>query len=61
MADKSKVTIITYFSPEMVEWMDRFVYNKKMEGDRSYSRNKLINEAVKLFRDSVKLSEENQE
>jgi len=51
MADKA--TIITYFEPDMVEWMDRYVLQKKLEGDRTYSRNKLINEAVKLFRDFV--------
>lgn len=49
----NKISVFTYFDPEMVEWMDRYVLKRKQSGDRQYSRNRLINEAVRRMKEEV--------
>lgn len=50
-----KIRTAVYFEKKDLDWMDRYVLEKKLE-DRTYSRNRFIEEAIreKADREGIK-------
>lgn len=52
-----RIAVLVHFDKELLEWMDRYVLEKKQE-DRGYSRNQLINEAMWLMKEHLKKNQD---
>lgn len=53
----SKDRVQTYVEHSLLEWIDRYVLKRKMEGDRQYSRTTFFEEAILAYKRQIESEE----